>query len=81
MVFEIIDGMYVESGYAHFLAATCAHVQVHVPGCAAFLTAGFAYQSCLLLLRIAAFYSAPIGFLVFSFACSAFDQALAIQAT
>ena len=53
---------------------------MHVRGCAAFLTAGFAYQSSALLLRIAAFFLAPVGLLVSSFACSALDHALAIQA-
>ena len=80
LIVEISDRLFVESGPTQFFVATCARVQMYVFGCAAFFTAGFAYQSTVPLLRITAFFLAPIGFLVPSLACVALDQALAIQA-
>ena len=61
-MFESMDRIFVESGKAKFFAATCARVQMHILGYAAFLAADFAYQSSVLLLRIVAVLFAPVAF-------------------
>ena len=77
---EVTDRAFIECGEAQFFETSGASVEVSVPGCAAFPSAVFAYQSGAVALRMVAFLLAPVGLLVPGLACRALDQALALQA-